>query len=361
MTWEGRIQGGAGVASRRGPGPFTGVTLAEPGALGRGGDPFYRSETYYLGTRTGFVFPGFGVDVRLTGDGHALLAYSRFRVSRGMLTFPAWLTTLPLGGTAPTTETAGGALQDVGSAFALTLPDGAPAIAWAGDLFDERFRLRLATAGPGGEAAAAPPRVRIGRPRSPVVPRDGALDLPVRCSAPCEVRAQAPYGEGFVHMSRAGEGRLSVSSATEGLSPRESGPVRLRITYGPADGRSTRTRTLTVRLRRPADPPEPKVLALRAVRRGDQIEVTWRTDREVRDYGFYATGDDTRGWSGEPLAANGFEGSRIAPLPDDAPGGRRRALGHAAGDRPHAHLSAPVRRPGQVTRRSRVGEHPNFG
>ena len=35
VTWVGRIQGGAGVASRGGPGPFTGVTLAEPGALGR--------------------------------------------------------------------------------------------------------------------------------------------------------------------------------------------------------------------------------------------------------------------------------------------------------------------------------------
>ena len=132
-----------------------------------------------------------------------------------------------------------------------------------------------------------------------------------RCAAAHRARfaCKRRYGEGFLHLSRAGEGRLSVSSATEGLSPRESGPVRLRITYGPADGRSTRTRTMTVRLRRPPDPPEPKVLGLRAVRRGDQIEVTWRTDREVRDYGFYATGDDTRGWSGEPLVANGFEGS----------------------------------------------------
>jgi hypothetical protein len=312
VTWEGRAQGGAGLASRGGPGPFTGVTLAETAALRRRGDPFYSSETYYLGTLSAFTFPGVGVDVRLTGDGRAVLATA---VSRppAACSASAQLVTLTLGGTAVTSEPVGGALRDISDAYALTLPDGVLAVAWTDELVDARVRFHLAIAGPGGEPAAAPPRVRIGRPRSRVVPRDSSLDLPVRCSAPCEVRAQlldGSYGEGFLHMDRAGEDSLSVSSGLTPLAPLQLGPVRMRITYGPGDGRTTRSRTLTLRLRRPPDRPEPKVLALRAVRRGDHIDVTWRTDRRPGEYGFYATGDDTRGWSGEPLVAAGFEGAR---------------------------------------------------
>ena len=81
--------------------------------------------------------------------------------------------------------------------------------------------------------------------------------------------------------------------------------MRLRVTYGAPNAPRPKTRTLTVRLRRPADPPKPVPIGLKAVRDGDRVRVTWRTarptPRTLDEYvNYWITGDTTRGWSGEP-------------------------------------------------------------
>ncbi len=77
-------------------------------------------------------------------------------------------------------------------------------------------------------------------------------------------------------------------------------PVRIELTYGAPGALHPRRRTVTVRLRGDATLTRPRVSALRAHRAGNRIRVSFRASRTSNDTQFFVSGDDTRGWSGEP-------------------------------------------------------------
>ena len=140
----------------------------------------------------------------------------------------------------------------------------------------------------------------LGAPASRTVGQDG-LKLPITCSAACHVVATIesdlfPIGA-EVRMTRAGRRTLTLGGAAI-AAPNRLGPVRIRLRYGAPDALHPRERTVTLRLERVAGIPIPSVSAVHARRVGDRIRVTFRVSNS--DDELFVSGDDTRGWSGEP-------------------------------------------------------------
>ena len=124
--------------------------------------------------------------------------------------------------------------------------------------------------------------MQVGRPLKTRLTTAGRLHLPIRCSGPCEVRGQVvgnPDADGSLGLERGGNGTLVVEASTSYIAPRRPGRVKVKLVYGPPGGQVA-TRTLDLRLSQQRGRPErlPRVTDLRAVRRGNQIRVSWTTD-----------------------------------------------------------------------------------
>ncbi len=120
--------------------------------------------------------------------------------------------------------------------------------------------------------------------------------------------------DGGVRLAHGGRGSIGLfADSDDPFAPRRLGAVRLRVTYGALDARHPRTRTVTVRLRRTPSPPAARPVSLRAVRRGNRIRVTWRTDHAVnKDWAevFYINGSSASGaWTVEAPEVRGVAGS----------------------------------------------------
>jgi len=102
-------------------------------------------------------------------------------------------------------------------------------------------------------------------------------------------------------LGHAGSGRLELEpSLGAPIAPLRRGPVHITVAYGAPGARVPATRQVTVVLQRPPSPPVPHVRDLRARRRGDAIDVTWRTDIPAKPDDFLVSGAAAR--SGPPLA-----------------------------------------------------------
>jgi hypothetical protein len=214
---------------------------------------------------------------------------------------------VPLTGGHVDAQALGGPLRDADSITPVVLASGAPAVAWTDNspLFSSgKGRLRLALEGVTTAADPPAPTLTVGAPRKTRLTVDDSLVLPFRCGGPCEVRASVagPLGaSGLTELAQAGSGRLDLEpSLGAPIAPLRRGPVDVTVAYGAPGARSPATKQVTVTLQRPPSRPVPHVLSLRARRRGNAIDVTWRTDLPAQPDDFLVSGAATR--SGLPLA-----------------------------------------------------------
>ena len=262
-------------------------------------DPYLSSYGFQLGLAPdAWDFGGAQPHATLTSDGRALVSWTS---RRGGLEY-ADVAAVALDGSSAVTGSALVAEQYPQQVSALTLPDGAPAIAWLGGPLDAELRL----AAPGAGGGSDPPlRLRVGRPARRVLGPEDPLVLPVRCSRACEVRGRIPAlrVDETAWLQSAGSGKLELRPAVVPLAPRRAGRVRVELTFRATNERRVGRRTVTVALERTKTPPDPRAVDLRAVRTGDAVRVSRRTDRPTRSSVFYVTGAAERVLRGEPLAA----------------------------------------------------------
>jgi hypothetical protein len=294
------------LVSRAAAGAFSPPVVAydAAGLLPSDFDPFYLSETFWasLTGANGFIAGGSTSSLALTPDGRVA-----FGIADGTRTRIA---SVPLGGGPPVTATTGKVFGASSDGTTLLLADGTPAVTWTesalgqfGGVLDdsERYRLHLAAEGVTERPDPPAPRLTVGAPASRTVGQKG-LRLPITCSAACQVVAEldsglAPLGVS-VRMTRAGKRTLTIGGV--GLvAPERLGPVRIRLRYGALDALHPRERTVTVRVKRAAGLDIPRVSAVRARRVGDRVRVSFRLENGSDE--LFVSGDDTRGWSGEPL------------------------------------------------------------
>ena len=207
-----------------------------------------------------------GLQVALGADG------------RPLITWPA-----PEHGLGFATTTAhgllGSPLREASGISPLLLADGRFAVAWS----DEgRFHLALEGATPA--AASAAPGFSVGSPvRRALRPAD-PLELPVSCTAACDIRANIkgyPANEDAIGtLSRAGTLTLAFRRDPFAAKP---GALRVIVRVGAPGAATYERRTVPVRLRVLPDPAVPHLLDVSARRAGTNVIVSWRTDASPRD------------------------------------------------------------------------------
>lgn len=208
-------------------------------------------------------------------------------------------------GSAPSgAETAGCPCRAVNGIAPLALAGGELLLAYTDNVtrtlsfgveIARRFgRLHLAEPGPPG-TGPAPPRLTVRAPRGRTLAYGDALRFRVGCDRPCDLRAfvvgdrDRGCGLAVATLPQAGTTGLTIKPALdEHLAPPAGGRSRI-VVYGFApNGRTFVSRAVPIELRRKPLRPLPRLLDLRAVRRGRSVVVTWQTDRPARRVRFEA-------------------------------------------------------------------------
>src|SRR4051812_5237233 len=257
---------------------------------------------------------GRGLQAAFAPDGRPVLTWAPAHQLGGLSWTAASVATFPGG-----VQALSGPLRDADSVTPVMLADGRPAVAWSDVSPGGEARVHLAIEG--APAAAEPPAPRVVIGRIEQIPH--GLAVPFRCSAACDVRATAPDAISARHSLRAaGSGRLKIV-------PDDDDPIRLRradsvpvqVVTGAAGARAFTRKTITARLRVPR---LPRFLGVAAVHRGNQIVVSWHTDRPLRNASVIIVSSDER------APADPFLGSTVKGA------GRRRfsmSVEPAVGDR----------------------------
>ncbi|MDA0165714.1 hypothetical protein OM076_35935 [Solirubrobacter ginsenosidimutans] len=309
IGWTGNSDGSLRMATRTAPGAFGAPVAVDP-PRPYTGDPFYASEWVALLGDVGPGFFGDAQDLALTPDGRVVFTREYRRTLGGIPTRSVRTATMALAGGAAQTTLAGGAFADIRNPLALVLADGRPAVVWAEDLPDVDFRLHLAADGAAPGPQPPSPAVHLRAAADALTP-DGDVNLAVTCSGPCFVRAHVlvtdAAGEGALLLDRAGRGRLNIIGGQRAATLGRPGPVRVRISYGAPNALKLRQRTVRLNLDLRAAPPDPRVVGLRAVRRGDRIRVSWHTNRRPLRTVFWVTGAARPGAAVEPLSVHKVE------------------------------------------------------
>lgn len=312
IGWVQSTEDAVVLLQRSAPGPFTGaprVVLDIP-SLPKGFDPFYASQTFIsqLFSDGGDLGGGF-----TRGEPASFLALSPFdgRALLAVASGPLGSSNQGVGLASASVDTvladlAVTRLPRATRALPLTLADGVRAVAWTTALpTSERYRLHVASPETVERADPAVPRITVGRQDRRLVSDTRAVRLPITCNGPCEVNAfvdlgglTVPYG---LRMSKAGTRSLKLDGL-EVLAGRKLTRVPIELTYGAPGALHPRSRTIRVSVRSSA-PPEPRAVRLKAVRRADEVVVTFQLLGNPREWGAFLTGDDTRGWSGEPAVS----------------------------------------------------------
>jgi len=299
------------VMTRGAGGTFTPVTSLLAFGPYRGFDPFYFSESF-LGSLFGGLAGGAtqetGESLTITPDGRAV--FGTAAPDRHFDLVPT-LVTLPLGSTTPTVYRAPSHFGNSGLGGPLVLADGSPAIVWTDPLASAGMvgstagsRLRMAAPSVLSRLDPPPfPEVTIGAPVKRRLGGEDPLRLPVRCSAACDVQAAVDSEDllstvtGATHLGKAGRTVLEIPGLGANTPARVT-PVEVRIATGPPGALRFSVRTITVRIAGTGDFNHPTAVSAR--RRGDKLEVTVRVAHPDNYGGFFVSGDDTRGWNGEP-------------------------------------------------------------
>ncbi len=307
VAWNGTISASHAVV-RQGPGPFSApVTVAPRSSLTISRDrlrivgllfPFEESE--FTSGGAGADSDGGGTRATITADGRALITWAGPARRDGVWWNAPRSALLPLAGGAPVRQDHGAELRDVGSLTPLELADGRAAVAWTdNDAADKDGRLHLAVEGAADGTDPAAPSIRVRPPANRTVGVTEALELSVHCSAACDVRGSIGGDEsstGTVSLRRAGDATLQIQPSNRPLAPARGGPVKVLVRYGAPGTRHAAAKSLTLRLRRPPVLPRPRLLDAVARRSGDDVVVTWRTDRDAKAENFlaYATASAAR-------------------------------------------------------------------
>lgn len=310
IAWSGSLLGETRIATRPGLGGFRPpVTVAEAVKLPGAFDPFWYSTALGgLGTFSFYFESAFTTNgLLLTADGRALLGLADFGKPGGIETTIARLATLPLAGGAAVSAGTGGDFEEPVRVQPLLLTDGSPALTWITDVNESRFTLHLATEGGIRPTPGPAPRVRLGAPVRRVLDYDDALRLPVSCSGPCTVRGQIvgrEYTDGVTTLATGGKGELRIVSGLESLLPAGTRSVRVRVSYGSPGTVAPKTETLTVRVTRTTKK-DPRIVGLRAVRRGKAVRISWRVKNPQRFAMYFVSGSVGRDDKGNPIALTG--------------------------------------------------------
>jgi hypothetical protein len=184
-----------------------------------------------------------------------------------------------------------------GSAVATCLrPTGTPGLVGMLGPLERRmspYDLLRVTRGRHGRGDGPPrhPRRVSRRGRRPKRPRDRGG----RRDRPCDLRAYVVSGRdrgrgaASGSLDGAGSTRLAIKPPVDAhLAPPSGSSARVVVHGYATDGRAFVTRTVPVELRRKPVRPLPRLLNLRAVRRGRSVVVTWHTDKPARRVRFEA-------------------------------------------------------------------------
>ncbi len=313
IAWAG-ADGELQVATRPAGGPFSApmAVLSDLVKAPAGFDPFYSSETFLASFGDGLGGLSFRGDttglLRLTGDGRAVLASgggSGFWSPKAV-----GVATVPLAGGAAESHFLPGTASTVAP---LVLADGTPAVVWTEDWSQNRFRAHLATAATVQAPDPPAPRITVGVPAKRVLTEERELRLPITCGGPCEVLATIPAQSlpitGRLRLAKAGTGTLAIAGAFLEADTKP-GPLRVKLAYGAPGARRLITRTVTVRGVSRTGLPFPRATAVKAVRRGDRVVVTWRVTGPPGAFGAFVSGDDARDDQGEPLVTRTVAGEK---------------------------------------------------
>ncbi len=305
VAWHGTTAPTQAVV-RQAPGPFSPpVTVAPRIALTIPRDrlrlvlllfPFDEGGEFTTGG-AGPDGDGGGPRAAITPDGRALITWSAPVERDGVWWNAPRSATLSLTGGTAELRTHGAELRDVSSLTPLELADGRAAVVWSdNDKKDSDGRLHLALEGGADGADPVPPSIRVGSPASKVVGVTESLVLPVHCSAACDIRAAIAGDDsatGTASLRRAGDTSISIDPSNFPIAPARGGPVKIVVRYGAPGTRRAAAKSLTIRLKRPAVAARPKLLDAVARRDGDDVVVTWRTDRGAKAENFLVYGTAT--------------------------------------------------------------------
>lgn len=305
IAWTGVAFGGVSAVTRAAPGAFSAPVALAPAVRRLPYDAFLLQSgglSYEL-PAGGWYFGGAEIQTGLDPSG-AWVTWDQPRVASGHRYDAAAVATLGFDGTPAVTQTAGTATASAGEPRRVALPDGTPGLMWIDYRDDDHFRLRLATEG--APVSPAPPEVRVGRPLKTALGVKDKLRLPVRCSGPCEIRAEvvgSSWFDALLLLERGGSGTLVLESYGQPIAPQRPGRVRVRLVYAALDGARTATRTISLRLsqRHAAPIAWPHLHDLRAVRHGSRIKVSWTADKPAEPQ-FQVTGSTTRSRFELPVA-----------------------------------------------------------
>jgi hypothetical protein len=320
VAWTG-IQAELGAVTRLRAGAFGApVTITRPRSL-HGSDTIVLALLRQFAGAFGGAFDNLpdddeaNVTATITADGRALITAGG---TTGERVLPALrVASLPLAGGHLDSQALAGPLRDPVANSLVPLADGRPAVAWAEnppELGDGRGRLYLALEGATEPADPPSPTVTTGLPFTTALHAKDALELPVRCSAACEIFAYENRSGAFARfeLSRGGSGTLRIGGflGELPLAPLHRGPVRIRLLYGGPGARHPDEKVVTLQLRRLEGPRPPAVRDVRARRRGGRIEVSWRTDVPAKPGDFGAIGTHTRSLDEVPIALTLGDGDR---------------------------------------------------
>jgi hypothetical protein len=198
-------------------------------------------------------------------------------------------------------------LRDAKAPFLVPGPGGDAGVAWLdyGDSIEPR--LHVALPGVAERPDGPAPGLHVGAPELSTLDWNDPLFLRARCRPRCDVRAQTAGLRADSSTSFVPGGGPEITFAQRSIrpiAPPGGGPVRIRFLYGAPGAHHPRARTATVRLRLHPVPATPRPSALRAVRAGDVVRVSWRTQARSEPNHMIVIGRASP--AGPPLTAGAF-------------------------------------------------------
>ena len=226
------------------------------------------------------------------------------------------------------TGTVGARVRDVGAITPLLLADGRGAIGWADDETDDGKGGRLHAAVDGIPATSVEaPAVKVGEPLQTFLKPAQALRLPIVCDAACDVRVDLPSQfdvSASASLPAAGRTTLTLKPELGPVVPARHARVHVVVRFAAPRGGAGHEVVKTYALSRPRRPRAPRVLDLRAARKGHAVVVSWRTDIAADEESFFALGS-ARGGSRADRVRRRQSRRRQALHRDAAAGERRQA------------------------------------